>query len=103
MLLQMLIFMPCFKSIIFIKTGLKLSYFCQKNTKFSSAGVSAPRPPCFRRLGALPPYPQSPAVKGYAPTPQNATAHWRPVHSHLIADFLPRKHIPSKFARSQED
>ena len=77
MLLQMLIFMPCFKSIIFVKIGLKLSYFCQKNTKFSSAGGFSP-------------HPQSPAVKGYAPTPQNATAHWRPVHSHLIADFLPR-------------
>ena len=86
----MLIFMPCFKSIIIIKIGLKLSYFYQKNTKFSSAGGSAPRPPCLQRLGAFPPDPQSPAVKGYAPTPQNATAHWRPVHSHLIADFLPR-------------
>ena len=64
MLLQMLIFMPCFKSIIFIKIGLKLSYFCQKNTKFSSAGGSAPVP---QRLGALPPDPQSPAVKGYTP------------------------------------
>ena len=61
--------MPCFKSIIFIKIGLNLNYFCQKNTKFSSAGGSAPRPPCLRRLGALPPDPQSPAVKGYAPTP----------------------------------
>ena len=54
MLLQMLIFMPRFKSIIFIKIGLKLSYFCQKNTNFSSAEGSAPRPPCLQRLGALP-------------------------------------------------
>ena len=90
MLLQMLIVMPRFKSIIFIKIGLKLSYFSQKNTNFSSAGGSAPRPPCLRRLGALPPDSLSPAVKSYAPTPQHASAHWRLVQSHPIVDFLPR-------------
>ena len=67
MLLQMLIFMPCFKSIIFIKIGLKLSYFCQKNTKFSSVGGSAPRPPCLQRLGAFPPDPSLRRLKATLP------------------------------------
>ena len=31
----------------------KFSYFCQKNTKFLSAGGSVSRPPCLRRLEAL--------------------------------------------------
>ena len=60
MLLQMLIFMPCFKSIIIIKIGLKLSYFCQKNTKFSSAGGSAPRPRASSGWGL---FPQTPSLR----------------------------------------
>ena len=53
----MLIFMPCFKSIIFIKIGLKLSYFCKKNTKFSSAGGSAPQAPVPSAAGGFAPRP----------------------------------------------
>ena len=45
----------------------------QKNAKFSSAGGSAPRPPCLRRLGALPPNPQPPALGASPPDP-----HWHP-------------------------
>ena len=33
------------KALFFIKIALKLSYFCKKNAKFSSAGGHAPRPP----------------------------------------------------------
>ena len=48
-----------------------MKLFLQKNAKFSSAGGSAPRPPCLRRLGALPPNPQnSPPplrISDYAP------------------------------------
>ena len=47
--------------------------FLQKNAKFSSAGGSASRPPCLRRLGALPPNPLPPAAGGFAPDP-----HWPP-------------------------
>ena len=43
--------------------------FLQKNAQFSSAGGSAPRPPCLRRLGALPSNPQPPAAGGFAPDP----------------------------------
>ena len=47
----------------------------QKNAKFSSAGGSAPRPPCLGRLGALPPNPQPPAAGGFAPKPP-ASGSW---------------------------
>ena len=61
---------PRFKGIIFfIKLGLKLSCFCKKNAKFSSAGGSAPRSPCIWRLGALPPNPLPLAAESFAPRP----------------------------------
>ena len=50
-----------------------MKLFLQKNAKVSSAGGSAPRPPCLRRLGALPPHPQPPAAWGFALRP-----HWPP-------------------------
>ena len=50
-----------------------MKLFLQKNAKFSSAGGSAPRPPCLRRLGALPLNPQPPAAGGFPPGP-----HWPP-------------------------
>ena len=59
------------KTLFFIKIALKLSYFCKKNAKFSSAGGSAPRPLCLRRLGASLPDPQPPAAGVFAPSP-----HW---------------------------
>ena len=54
-----------------------MKLFLQKNAKFSSAGGSAPRPPCLRQLGALPPNPQPdphwpPAAEGFAPRPPNS-------------------------------
>ena len=49
----------------------------QKNAKFFSAGGSAPRPPCLRRLGALPPNPQPLAAGGFAARPQLASGGWR--------------------------
>ena len=61
---------PRFKSIIFNQNSPKIKLFLQKNAKFSSAGGSAPRPPCLRRLGALPPDPQNSSplrISGYAP------------------------------------
>ena len=45
---------------IFIKIGLKLSYFCQKNKKFSRAGVSAPTPYASGGWGSAPRPPQRP-------------------------------------------
>ena len=44
-----------------------MKLFLQKNAKFLSAGGSAPRPPCLRRLGALPPNPQPTAAGGFFP------------------------------------
>ena len=53
-----------------------MKLFLQKNAKFSSAGGSAPRPPCLRRLGALPPNPQPPEAGGFAPRPPLASGGW---------------------------
>ena len=53
-----------------------MKLFLQKNAKFSSAGGSAPRPPCLWRLGALPPHPQPPAAGGFAPRPLLAYGGW---------------------------
>ena len=50
-----------------------MKLFLQKNAKFLSAGGSAPRPPCLRRLGALPPNPQPLAAGGSAPRPPLAS------------------------------
>ena len=41
-----------------------MKLFLQKNAKFSSAGGSAPRLPCLRRLGAEPPDPHWPPAAG---------------------------------------
>ena len=49
--------MPRFESIIFYQNSTKIKLFLKKNAKFSSAGGSAPRSPCLRRLGAPPPRP----------------------------------------------
>ena len=46
-----------------------MKLFLQKIAKFSSAGGGAARPPCLRRLGALPPNPQPPTAGGFAPDP----------------------------------
>ena len=53
-----------------------MKLYLQKNSKFSSAGGSAPRPPCLRRLGAWPPKPQPPAAGGFAPRPPLASGGW---------------------------
>ena len=50
-----------------------MKLFLQKNAKFLNARGSAPRPPCLRRLGALPPNPQPRAAGGSGPGP-----HWPP-------------------------
>ena len=65
-------------ALIFIKIGLKLSYFSPKKSFFSSAGGSDPHTLCLRWLGILPPGPQlPPVVGGYAPRPHNASPHRR--------------------------
>ena len=64
-----------FKNIIFYYNSPKLSYFCKKNAKFSSAGGSAPRPPRLGRLGALPPDTQSPEAGAFAPRPPKLAPH----------------------------
>ena len=61
-----------------------MKLFLQKNAKFSSAGGSAPRPPCLCWLGALPSDPHwSLAAGGSAPDPQNS-----PLHCEFLATRL---------------
>ena len=48
----------------------------QKHAKFLSSGGSAPRPPCLRRLGALPPDPQPPEAGDFAFRPPLASGGW---------------------------
>ena len=105
MLLQMLIFMPCFKSIIFIKIGLKLSYLCQKNTKFSSAGGSAPRPPCLQRLGALPPDPSLRRLRATLPHHKMPPPAEGPYTATPLQIFChtPDQKYAKQIARRQED
>ena len=62
-------------ALIFIKIGLKLSYFCQKNTKFSSAWGSAHHTLCFRWLGALPADPS--CLRWLGIRSHNAPSHCR--------------------------
>ena len=56
-----------------IQISPKIKVFLQKNAKFLSAGGSAHRPPCLRRLGALPPNLQPPAAGGFVPRPPLAS------------------------------
>ena len=90
--------MPCFNSIIFfIKIALKLSYFLQKNAKISSAGGTAPRPLCLRRLGALPPDSQnSPPMRnsGYAPALSSSVLCVNPTHKYPNCLFKYYLHLP---------
>ena len=66
---------PRFKALFFNQNSPKMKLFLQKNSKFSSAGGSAPRPPCLRRLGALPLTSQTPIglwrLGAPPPDPQN--------------------------------
>ena len=64
-------------ALIFIKVGLKLSYFCQKKVFFECWWIRAPHamPPV---AGGLAPRPQlPPVVGGSAPRPHNASPHRR--------------------------
>ena len=53
-----------------------MKIFLQENSKFLSAGGSAPRPSCLRLLGALPPNPQPQAAGGFAPRLPLASGGW---------------------------
>ena len=61
------------KSLFFNQNSPKMKLFLQKNAKFLSVGGSTPKPPCLRRLGALPPNPQPPAAGCFAPRPPLAS------------------------------
>ena len=58
-------------ALIFIKIGLKLSYFCQKNKNFSSAWGSAPTPYASGGWRPCPRPPLPAVVGGSAPRPPN--------------------------------
>ena len=61
------------KALLFYQNSPKIKVILEKNAKYSSAGGSAPRSPCFRKLGAFPPDPQPTAAGGFAPTPTLAS------------------------------
>ena len=64
------------KALFFIKIPLKLSYFCKKIAKFSSARGLRPQTPELPALGASPPYPHwPPAAGGSAPRFPKQPAH----------------------------
>ena len=72
MFLQCLFLCRVLIPLIFIKIGLKLSYFCQKETKLLSAGGPVPRPSNgSQRLGGPPTDPRNSSltlqISGYAP------------------------------------
>ena len=60
----------------------------QKNEKFSSAGGFAPKLPCLRRLGALPPYLQTPIGLWQLwvppPDPQNSPPYFEFLDTRLF-------------------
>ena len=80
----------CKKALFFYQNSSKIKLFLQKNAKFSSAGGSAPRPPCLRRLGALPPNPQAPTAGGFAPRPPKQP----PLANFWLRAWLPRSTNP---------
>ena len=53
-----------------------MKLFLQKKCKIFERWGPAPRPPCLRRLGALPPNPQPPAAGCFAPRPPLASGGW---------------------------
>ena len=82
-------------ALIFIKIGLKLSYFCQKKSFFSCAGGSDPHTLCLRWLGVLPPWPQlPPVVGGSAPRTRNTSPHCR-----YLATRLHEEKFTSRYCR----
>ena len=60
------------KALFFNQNSPKMKLFLQKNAKFLSAGGSAPRPPCLRRLGALLSNPRASGGWGLRPRPPNS-------------------------------
>ena len=85
-----------------------MKLFLQKNAKFLSAGGSAPRPPCLRRLGALSPNPQPTAAGGFVPqTPiglrRLGAPPPDPPNSPPIANFWLRacKKVQQKYQKSR--
>ena len=82
--------MPRINSIIFIKIGLKWSYFCQKNWKCSSAG-DPPYTLCLRWLGDF--SPQTPiAFGGWGSAP-------RPPHCRFLAKCLHQEKFTAHYCR----
>jgi len=55
---------------------LKVDYFGNKSQKSSSAGCSAPRPPCLRRLGASLPDPRLDSMTGECIRPYAPIKHF---------------------------
>ena len=58
-------------ALIFIKIGIKINYFCQKNKKFRAQGAPPPHPmpTVAESLAPRPPMQLPPAVWGSSPRP----------------------------------
>ena len=93
--LQMLIFMPRFKSINFYQNNSKSKLFLPKNI------------PNFRAPGAPPPGPRAyvpPVIEGYAPSsqmPPPTAGPYTPSRLQISCHAL-IKNMPNKFARRLE-
>ena len=57
------------KALFFYQYSPKIKLFLLKNAKISSVGITAPRPSCLPRQGALPPDPLPPASGGFPSRP----------------------------------
>ena len=77
-------------ALIFIKIGLKLSYFCQKKIFFSSAGGSDPHTHASGGWGSCLQTPNASGGWGSAPRPHNASPHHRFLATRLEEKFTAR-------------
>ena len=82
-------------TLIFVKIGLKVSYFCQKKVFFSSAGGSDPHTLCLRWLRVLPPDPNCLWWLG-DPPPEPATP---PPHCRCLATRLHEEKFIARYCR----
>ena len=82
-------------ALIFIKIGLKLRYFCQKNKNFSSAGLSAPTSYASGGWGPCPRFQLPPVVGRSAPRPPQRP----PPHCRFLVTGLLEEKFTARYCR----
>ena len=80
---------------IFIKIGLKLRYFCQKNKNFSRAGGSAPTPYASGGWGPCSQLQLPPVVGGSAPRPLQRP----PLHFKFLVTGMLEENFTARYCR----